>query len=110
MKTIHRRRDEATRLHTVRGRPNTALHVAGIALSFVAVGMGLATIVEVASTNTDTVALLVSTIVCGGLGGALVAVGRSSVVGGRDVTVARRARSGDQYDKQSDGQQPPQRC
>lgn len=89
MKTFHRRRgDEGTRLHIVRGRPSTALHVAGIALSFVAVGMGLATIVEVASTNTDTGALFVSTIVCGGLGGALWYGTRAGTVRTREVFAA----------------------
>ena len=51
-----------------RGRPNTALHVSGIALSFVAAGMGLSTIVEWRSTNTDTLPMLVSTLICGGIG------------------------------------------
>ena len=51
-----------------RGRPNTPLHVAGIALVFVAVGMGLCAGVEVASTNDDAGALALSTLLCGGLG------------------------------------------
>lgn len=64
--------EQATRLSRApRGRPNTALHVTGIALSAVAVGMGICTIVEWASTNTDTIAMLISTVVCGALGAAL---------------------------------------
>ncbi|MEQ8841457.1 MAG: TrkH family potassium uptake protein [Acidimicrobiales bacterium] len=51
-----------------RGLPNTALHVSGIALSFVALGMGLSTIVEWASTDTDTTAMLASTLICAGIG------------------------------------------
>jgi len=64
--------DRSTRLADApRGRPNTALHVTGIALSAVSVGMGVCTIVEWASTNTDTAPMLVSTIICAGLGAAL---------------------------------------
>lgn len=51
--------------------PNTALHVTGIALTFVAVGMGICTIVEWASTNVDTAPMFVSTLICGSLGGGL---------------------------------------
>jgi trk system potassium uptake protein TrkH len=47
------------------------MHVSGIALTFVAVGMALCTIVEAASTNRDTSALVVSTLVCGGLGASM---------------------------------------
>ena len=51
-----------------RGTPNTALHVTGIALTFVSLGMGISTLVEWASTNVDTGPMFVSTLVCGGLG------------------------------------------
>lgn len=55
----------ATRLADApRGVPNTPLHVTGIALSFIAVGMAIGTVVEWASTDVDTVAMLVSTLVC----------------------------------------------
>lgn len=53
------------------GVSNTALHVTGIALAFVAVGMAICTLVEWASTNVDTTPMAVSTLVCGGLGTAL---------------------------------------
>lgn len=62
----------AARLHHTRRRyASTTLHVSGIALSFVAVGMAMSSIVEVASTNTDTGALLLSTLICAALGGAM---------------------------------------
>lgn len=51
--------------------PNTTLHVMGIALVFVSVGMGVSTVIEFASTNRDTVGLLISTVVCATLGLAL---------------------------------------
>ena len=70
------------------GRPNTALHVAGIALSFVAVGMGLCTVIELLSTNRDTAALLISTAVCGGLGVLLLRTTRAGTVRTRDVFAA----------------------
>lgn len=82
------RRVEKTQLDTVRGRPNTTLHVAGIALTFVAVGMGLATIVEVASTNVDTAAMAVSTLLCGGLGGILWSTTRTGMVRTRNIFAA----------------------
>ena len=64
--------EKATRLaDEPRGAPNTALHVTGIALTFVAVGMALTTFVEWRSTNVDTAAMAISTVVCGGLGIAL---------------------------------------
>jgi trk system potassium uptake protein TrkH len=50
------------------GTPNTALHVTGIALTFVAMGMGIAAFVEWASTDVDTSAMLISTLLCGSLG------------------------------------------
>jgi trk/ktr system potassium uptake protein len=52
-------------------RANTTLHVMGIALVFVSVGMGLSTLLEALSTNRDTVGLAISTIICLGLGLAL---------------------------------------
>ena len=51
-----------------RGRPNTALHVTGIALVFVAAGMAVTTLVELGSTNVDTSAMAVSTLIAGTLG------------------------------------------
>ena len=59
----------ATRLSDEpRGVPNTALHVTGIALSFISVGMGIGAIVEWASTDVDTTPMVVSSLVCAGLG------------------------------------------
>lgn len=60
---------QATRLSDApAGIPNTALHVTGIALTFVSLGMGVTTIVEWASTDVDTMPMLLSTLLCGGLG------------------------------------------
>ena len=51
-----------------RGIPNTALHVTGIALTFVSIGMGIGAVVEWASTDVDTGPMVVSTVVCAALG------------------------------------------
>jgi trk/ktr system potassium uptake protein len=53
---------------SARTRPNTTLHIMGIALTFVSAGMALSTLLEALSTNRDTVGLLVSTVVTAGLG------------------------------------------
>ncbi|MEM7140649.1 MAG: TrkH family potassium uptake protein [Actinomycetota bacterium] len=71
-----------------RGRPNTALHVTGIALSFVAVGMAVTAVVEATSTNVDTGALVISTVVCGSLGALLWFTTRVGDVRARDVFAA----------------------
>jgi len=63
---------KATRLSDgPRGRPNTTLHVTGIALTAVSVGMAVCTVVEWASTNRDTGAMLISSLICGTLGASL---------------------------------------
>jgi len=71
-----------------RGIPNTTLHVMGIALTFVSVGMGLSTIVEVLSTSKAEYALLISTLICGGLGVSLWRGTRVGTVCTRDVFAA----------------------
>ncbi|MDW3218341.1 MAG: TrkH family potassium uptake protein [Acidimicrobiales bacterium] len=83
-----RLRDPVELAAPARGRPNTALHVTGIALTFVSVGMAIATVIELASTNVDTGALLVSTLICGGLGIGLWSGTRAGPVRTRDVFAA----------------------
>ena len=62
----------ATMLHgTPVGRPSTALHVMGLALIFVAAGMVICTLIELASTNQDSGALALGALISGGVGGLL---------------------------------------
>ncbi|MDG2027547.1 MAG: TrkH family potassium uptake protein [Acidimicrobiales bacterium] len=86
--TSHRSSDGTALARPPRGRPNTALHVAGIALTFVSAGMGITTVVELASTNLDTGALAISTVVCGSLGGLLWYFTRAGTVRTREVFAA----------------------
>ena len=53
------------------GRPNTALHVMGLALAFIALGMIICAVIELASSNRDGGALLVSAVLTGVVGGVL---------------------------------------
>ena len=48
------------------GRPSTALHVMGLALIFIAVGMGICALIELASTNRDSGALALGALISGG--------------------------------------------
>lgn len=76
----------ATRLRHRRTRfATTTVHVSGLALAFVAVGMGISTVIEAGSTNVDTGALLISTVVCGVLGGAMWWLTEPGRVRARDV-------------------------
>ena len=50
------------------GRPSTPLHVMGLALIFVAVGMGVCALIELASTDRDTVALVIGAVISGAFG------------------------------------------
>lgn len=50
---------------------NTPLHIMGIALTSVSVGMVLSSLIEFGSTNRDTSALLAAATVCGAVGGGL---------------------------------------
>ena len=52
-------------------RPNTALHVMGIALGFISVGMAVCALIEFLSTNRDTGALFVASLISGSSGGLL---------------------------------------
>lgn len=62
----------ATMLHgTPVGRPSTALHVMGLALIFVAAGMVICVLIELASTNQDSGALALGAVISGGVGGLL---------------------------------------
>jgi trk system potassium uptake protein TrkH len=79
----------ATELHHDRGGvPNTPLHVMGIALVFVSIGMFLSAVIEVASTNRDTSALLVSGLLTLGLGAFLWWATRPGSARARDVFAA----------------------
>lgn len=62
----------ATMLHgTPVGRPSTPLHVMGLALIFVAAGMGVCALIELASTNQDSGALALGAVISGAVGGLL---------------------------------------
>lgn len=50
------------------GRPSTALHVMGLALVFIAVGMAACALLELLSTNRDSGALALGALLCGGVG------------------------------------------
>nr|NIS37280.1 hypothetical protein [Actinomycetota bacterium]NIT99192.1 hypothetical protein [Actinomycetota bacterium]NIU22795.1 hypothetical protein [Actinomycetota bacterium]NIU71721.1 hypothetical protein [Actinomycetota bacterium]NIV59409.1 hypothetical protein [Actinomycetota bacterium] len=73
--TMRRRREADVTSLSLRvgapGYPNTALHVMGIALTFISVGMLLGAVVEFFSTDRDAAALLVSGAGCGTIGVAL---------------------------------------
>jgi trk system potassium uptake protein TrkH len=70
------------------GRPSTSLHVMGIALVFVSIGMAVCTVLEALSTNRDTMGLLVSTAICGLLGLVLWRKTTAGAVRTRDVFAA----------------------
>lgn len=53
------------------GRPNTSLHVMGIALSFLSVGMLLCTLLEALSTERDRNGLFAAALITGAVGGLL---------------------------------------
>ena len=77
---------KATRLHPQRKRfASTTVHVSGLAMAFVAVGMAISAIIEAGSTNVDTGALLVSSVVCGALGGSMWWLTEPGKVRARDV-------------------------
>ncbi len=79
----------ATELHHERGGwRNTPLHVMGIAMSFVAVGMFLSALVEWGSTNADTWALVAAGVICLSLGVALWYFTQPGSVRSRDVFAA----------------------
>ncbi len=79
----------ATELHHGRGGVrSTALHVMGIALSFVAVGMFITAVLEWGSTNRDTAALFWSGVICLSLGGLLWWATQPGSARSRDVFAA----------------------
>ncbi len=68
--------------------PNTTLHVMGIALAFISVGMLLCALIEVLSTNRDAAALLVAAGISGAIGGVLWWRTTTGSVRSRDVFAA----------------------
>ena len=80
---------QATMLHGKPvGRPSTALHVMGLALIFIAVGMGICALIELASTNRDSGALALGALISGGAGGLLWWRTREGPTRTRDVFAA----------------------
>jgi len=71
-----------------KGIPNTALHVMGIALTFISVGMLVSAVVEFFSTDRDATALLVSGAGCGTVGALLWGRTTAGAVRARDVFAA----------------------
>ncbi len=79
----------ATELHHQRGGVrSTPLHVMGIALSFVAIGMFLSALVEWRSTSSDTAALLWAGVICFAVGFVLWWATQPGTVRSRDVFAA----------------------
>ena len=70
------------------GRPNTVLHVMGLALVFVAAGMGVCALIELASTNRDSGALALGALISGGVGVLLWWRTREGSTRNRDVFAA----------------------
>ena len=70
------------------GRPSTALHVMGLALIFIAVGMGVCALIELASTNRDSRALALGALISGVSGGLLWWRTREGSTRTRDVFAA----------------------
>ena len=88
----HSRAGQARRATMLHGpsnrRPNTALHVMGLALIFVALGMAVCALIELLSSNRDSAALVLGAIVSGGFGTMLWLRTRAGSTRARDVFAA----------------------
>ncbi len=73
---------------TPSGHPSTALHVMGLALMFIAAGMGVCALIESASTDRDSGALLLGALISGGVGALLWWRTREGATRTRDVFAA----------------------
>lgn len=70
------------------GLPSTVLHLMGLALIFIAAGMGVCALIELASTNRDSGALALGALISGGVGGLLWWRTREGPTRNRDVFAA----------------------
>ncbi len=70
------------------GRPSTTLHVMGLALVFIALGMGVCALIELASTNRDSGALALGALISGSVGVLLWWRTREGSTRNRDVFAA----------------------